>query len=176
MFERGPSFTATIFAVYVAGLVTSAIVGQFLSRLLVRHVHAGMTDGEVRNLFISSQIIAVLPTALVAAVIAWGILSLDGGGPSFLRVFFAMGLGTVLTTAISTYALLDLIDSSPRSGTSIAPVAAELRSFLYAPLRFVGLFVSALIIHSSDARRTAPATRGETPWEYKLPPGAKWHD
>jgi hypothetical protein len=47
---------------------------------------------------------------------------------------------------------------------------------IYAPLGFAGLFLSALIIQGGAGRRTEPSTRGQTPWEYKLPPGAKWPD
>jgi cation transporter-like permease len=113
--ECGPSFAATVFSVYIAGAVTSAIAGQLISRLLVGHIHARMSSEEVRNIFISSEIISVLPSALVSALIVWLILSFDPGAPTFVRVFVAMVIGAAVATAFRTYMVIDLIGSPRRA-------------------------------------------------------------
>lgn len=174
---RGPSFAATIFSVYVAGLITSAFAGQAVGQLLVSHVAASATHDEAVDAYVNAQIISVVPVAIVSALIVWIILGFYDEGPTLLRAFAGMSVGGAITTLLRTYMTLDLVRSTAPGASEIARVAAEVRSLVYAPLGLVGLVVAVLIIqHGIGPRRERAAAAVEAAVEAPLegpPPNAR---
>jgi len=173
MYERpGPSFVSVLFAVYVAGGIASLVTNQVTARALLGAATQPISRSDAVHLFFAAQLLNSLVVTFVGAGIVCVILGIDGEGPSFARALAGVALGSVIGSVVSLYVALNM--RPPVGPAQGAPFVNVLQSVAYAPLMFVGLFVSALVIHAGTGMmRTRP---GETPWEYKLPPGTTWRD
>ena len=174
MYDRaGPSFTSVLFAVYVAGGLASFATRRIAAGIILGSADQHLSRADAVHRLLLAELVASLLASVIAGGIVYFILSMDGVGPSFLRAVVGVAVGSGIGTVIALYVVL--AERPPAGAAQGAPFVDALRSLAYAPLMLVGLFVSALIIQAGSGRR-ASLPSGETPWEYKLPPGATWRD
>jgi hypothetical protein len=176
MHERsGPNFASIVFAVYVAGGIASVGTTQLAARLLLRWTDPATSRSNAANLYVAAQLFDVLLVSSIGALVVYLILGLDGNGPTLLRSFAGVAVGSLIGTVIQISVVLNIRDAA--GPNQAARFVTALQSVAYAPLMFIGLFVSALIISAGSGRDRATAASGrEAPWEYKLPPGTTWRD
>jgi hypothetical protein len=169
--RAGPSFVSVVFAVYVSGGIASLATSRIAAGVVLGSSDQHLSRADAVHKYLLAQALTLVVTTVVAAGIVYFILALDGSGPSFLRALFGVAVGSAIGSAIALYVVLEM--RPPTGPAQAAPFVNAVQSLVYAPLMFVGLFVSALIIYAGSGR-IVPTTSGEMAWEYKLPPGATW--
>jgi hypothetical protein len=172
-----PSFATAFFAVYVAGAITALGSNALLSSVLAVQDHRRKSTPSLA-LLASAEVLSLVISSAVAALVVWGVLSFEGAAPTYRRTFVAMLAGNVASVAtviiLATQAARTL--PSPGSTNALLPLAWTARSLLLAPFAWLGLLLSVWIICGArEPLQRARASKAEQ-WEYKLPPGASWRE
>ena len=163
-YRQGPSLTAAVVAVYVAGSLSS-FVWDLLGAAVVgngQYLDARPSAFAV----IAWRIGGVVATSVLAALVVKAILDLEGGrGVSYGRSFAALLAGNMAgTLAFLALPYLGQEGVSNGSGGGLVLMAIV--------LHWLGFVLSILIL--LGASPIAAEEGGEL--GYKLPPGARWRN
>jgi hypothetical protein len=163
-YRQGPSLTAVVVAVYVAGSLSS-----FVWDLLgVAVVGSGQyLDARPSALtVIGWRVAGIVATSALAALVVKVILDLEGGdGISYGRSFSALLVGNLAGT-LAFLALPYLGQEAVSSGGGSGVVVAAI------VLHWFGFVLSILILLGASPI----AGKDEQQVGYKLPPGTRWRD
>jgi hypothetical protein len=186
-YRSSPSLLSTVIAVWLAGAGTSFAGTLVVSALLFSRSDDGTLQVPSSTALLVACVASVVLGAALGAAIVYAVLAWDGsagGGVSYARALAALLAGKLVGLLVLAWLAAAWLDETEAvggevpaesSGVVVGLLALPLSSLLLTPVSSLGFVVSVLIVmsgSSSSSRRSS----GDTPWEYKLPPGASWRE
>ena len=162
-YRQGPSVTAAVVAVYVAGSVSSFAWDLLGTAFVGSGQYLDTRPSALAA--IAWRVGGIAATSVVAAIVVKAILDLEGGSVSYARAFTALLVGNLAgTLAFLALPYLGQDGASSGGGGSLV--------LMTIVLHWMGFVLSILILLGASPIRSADGGEGGL----TLPPGTRWRD